>query len=310
MLGFDIVFDIAEGDSFTDIYGTKRFEKILNSKRFFNFIGTKQVLLPQTIGPFVTPKHEERAFRVMQRIDKVISRDKKSFEYTSRFLPPEKIAETIDVAFYLPFKKLVFDPAYTHVGLNVSGLLWNGGYTKKNQFQLKSDYRELIESIMLYFSKMEKVRVHLVSHVISNSQPVEDDYAIALQINKKYPQTVLAPRFNTPIEAKSYIGGLEFFMGARMHACIAAFSTGVPVMPMAYSRKFNGLFCETLNYNWLADCVNETNDVILKHMESAFEKRSELKNYIKEVNDTIVSSRLKLLKEQLLKSLSHVGISR
>ena len=41
------------------------------------------------------------------------------------------------------------------------------------------------------------------------------------------PGTVLAPRFSTPSEAKTYIAGLDFFMGARMHACIAAFSSGV-----------------------------------------------------------------------------------
>jgi colanic acid/amylovoran biosynthesis protein len=27
-----------------------------------------------------------------------------------------------------------------------------------------------------------------------------------------------------------------------MHACIGAFSAGVPVMPVAYSRKFDGVF--------------------------------------------------------------------
>ena len=43
-----------------------------------------------------------------------------------------------------------------------------------------------------------------------------------------------------------------------MHACIAAFSSGVPVVPMAYSRKFAGLF-GTLGYMRTVDCttVNE-----------------------------------------------------
>src|SRR3546814_10027971 len=35
-----------------------------------------------------------------------------------------------------------------------------------------------------------------------------------------------------------------------MHACIAAFSSGTPVMPVAYSRKFSGLF-GTLGYDFL-----------------------------------------------------------
>ena len=45
---------------------------------------------------------------------------------------------------------------------------------------------------------------------------------------------------------------MDFVTGARMHACIAALSAGVAVVPLAYSRKFNGLL-ETLGYPHLAD---------------------------------------------------------
>jgi len=34
LLKADLIFDIAEGDSFTDLYGKQRFFKILNSKKF------------------------------------------------------------------------------------------------------------------------------------------------------------------------------------------------------------------------------------------------------------------------------------
>ena len=46
-------------------------------------------------------------------------------------------------------------------------------------------------------------------------------------------------------------------MGARMHACIAAFSSGVPVVPMAYSRKFEGLF-GSLGYDRTVDCTADS----------------------------------------------------
>lgn len=58
----------------------------------------------------------------------------------------------------------------------------------------------------------------------------------------EFPGSVLAPAFASPSEAKSYIAGMDFFMGARMHACITALLSGVPVVPMAYSLKFEGLF--------------------------------------------------------------------
>jgi len=45
---------------------------------------------------------------------------------------------------------------------------------------------------------------------------------------------------------------MDLFIGARMHSTIAAFSSGVPVIPIAYSRKFNGLY-DTLQYPYYID---------------------------------------------------------
>jgi polysaccharide pyruvyl transferase WcaK-like protein len=43
-------------------------------------------------------------------------------------------------------------------------------------------------------------------------------------------------------EMKGIIGQLEFFLGSRMHACIAAISQLIPCVGLAYSRKFAGVF--------------------------------------------------------------------
>jgi polysaccharide pyruvyl transferase WcaK-like protein len=61
---------------------------------------------------------------------------------------------------------------------------------------------------------------------------------------------IRVPDFPDPSEVKSYISGLDFLIAGRMHACIAAFSSGTPVVPVAYSRKFTGLF-GMLGYQWL-----------------------------------------------------------
>lgn len=310
ILNLDIVFDISEGDSFTDIYGKNRHRKFLNSKRFFNFLKTPQILLPQTIGPFTSKLHEKQAFRVMRKMEMVISRDKQSLDYTSKFLEKNKIQESIDVAFYMPFQKMRFDENKIHVGINVSGLLWNGGYTRKNQFKLKCGYNKLVENAINYFAGMENVCLHFISHVISKKKSVEDDYAVAEEFHQKISGSVLAPSFKSPIHAKSYISGLDFFFGSRMHACIAAFSSGVPVFPIAYSRKFNGLFSETLGYKWLGDCVNEDEDQIFAELVNSFHNRTKIKAEIDFVNQGFVKERLEKLKGQLLKSIRTVEINQ
>lgn len=60
-----------------------------------------------------------------------------------------------------------------------------------------------------------------------------------------------------------------------MHACIAALSSGVPVLPMAYSRKFKGLF-GTLGYDVLADFQTDDAASILEKFESALNDRAAL----------------------------------
>ena len=56
--------------------------------------------------------------------------------------------------------------------------------------------------------------------------------------------------YDSPMEAKGVIAQMDVFIGARMHATIAAFSSGVATIPFSYSRKFEGLYHD-LGYPYL-----------------------------------------------------------
>ena len=129
---------------------------------------------------------------------------------------------------------------------------------------------------------------------------VDEDTHVIGKLAEQYPRAVVSPAFRTPVEAKSYIAGMDFFTGARMHACIAAISSGVPVYPMAYSRKFNGLFGETLGYSSLGDLKTMDSDEIFSGLFAAFEKRNELKNEIEQICRRIVEPE----KEKMIDKLS------
>jgi polysaccharide pyruvyl transferase WcaK-like protein len=163
------------------------------------------------------------------------------------------------------------------IGINVSGLLMSGGYTRNNMFGLQMDYPQLMRDILQRFADHpDACEVHLVPHVISwHRGALEDDYAASVKLSEEFSFATVAPAFTSPSEAKSYIAGMDFFMGARMHACIAAFSSGVPVVPMAYSRKFAGLF-GALGYDETVDCTTQGADEILTRIFSAYERRAEL----------------------------------
>lgn len=302
----DMVLDIGQGDSFADIYGKKRFEMIDKIHKTARIFHKPYILLPQTIGPFSNHHVRKLANKSIAKAKYVMTRDKASYNYVTQNVQSQNnVAEYIDIAFFLPFNKKTFNSNYIHVGLNISALLWHGGYTKDNQLGLKADYKQIIRQVIDYFLSMPNVMLHLVPHVVNHNRNVENDYAVAFDLQKELNNNriILSPLFLSPVDAKDYISGLDFFMGSRMHATIAAFSSGVPVVPMAYSRKFNGLFIDTLQYKYMADLRQDSIERVLSIIKSSFEDRLEVKQLIQERLNSIVDEKKKNLYNDLSKLL-------
>lgn len=306
----DIIFDIAAGDSFTDIYGTARFLKMLAVQNLVLLSGRPLVLSPQTIGPFERPWVRRLALHVLRRARGVVTRDQLSTAYAQEIGFTGDIVEAADVALRLPF----YPRAETNcqdrvkVGINVSGLLFNGGYTRDNMFGLKSDYQSLVRQAITYFLQKGNIEVHLVSHVVSPSNPVENDHLACKILAEQFPCVLVTEPFRDPISAKSFIASMDFFVGARMHACIAALSGGVPVLPMAYSRKFAGVF-GTLGYDLIADCRAETQTQIMDKLDYAFAHREQLGAKVAEALAEGLA-RLKVYEEQLVEYLGETSRSQ
>ncbi len=272
----DMVMDISGGDSFADIYGY-RILKMIAAQNLAMFAGRPLVLSPQTIGPFEKPLVRRLALNSMRRAAIVATRDDPSTRFAREMGFAGETIEASDVAFRMTYDPPPPRPAGgpIRVGLNVSGLLINGGYTQDNMFGLTVDYPKLVREIIAYFTGLDGVETHMVGHVLSQSQAVEDDREAGLTLAREFPGVQVAPTFKTPMEAKSYIAGMDYFVGARMHACVAALTTGVPVMPMAYSRKFAGLF-GTIGYPHWADCKADDDATVLGKVRTGFENRAAL----------------------------------
>ena len=297
----DFILDIGQGDSFADIYGKRRFDWIFSQYRLGMKYKKPYCILPQTIGPFKDASIRTQACKGISYAKCVMARDKQSYDYVKELLPDKSVTEIIDVAFFMPFNRKEFNKDFIHVGLNVSALLWHGGYTRDNQFGLNVDYPSVIRSIIDYFLKQANVKVHLIPHVVGSERHVEYDYAVSFDLVEEYnrPDLILSPLFLDPISAKNYIAGMDFFMGARMHSTIAAFSSEVPVYPMAYSRKFNGLFIDTLQYPYMADMKVQSETEILAGIKQCYEQREKLKELEHNRMQTTVEERRKLMEERL-----------
>jgi colanic acid/amylovoran biosynthesis protein len=272
----DLILDVGEGDSFSDIYGFKRLLFLCLSKKAASSRGGALVLSPQTLGPFASKLNEKLAVWSLSDATKVFARDPISMAWAVGVLPQHRVSEAIDMAFCLPFDRIQKTPTATvRIGINVSGLLYFGGYGGGNSLGLSLDFKDLTHRLVSWALTIPQAEVWLIPHVMSRDIPEEDDTTASLEVQKRYPQVKIAGPFAGPSEAKTFMSGLDFFTGGRMHACIGAFSSGVPTVPLAYSRKFNGLF-RSLEYPVLADCRAMKLEEAFEVVVDAFNRREEI----------------------------------
>lgn len=286
VLRADAVVDIGAGDSFADIYGPGRLRRLFAMKFLTHLARRPLVVAPQTIGPFTRPMSSRLARLTLNLSALVATRDPMSTAAVRDLGVTRPVVEASDVAMLLPYDPPgPRQPGPLRVGLNLSGLLMHGGYGGGNDYGLSLDYPALMRDLVALFHS-RGAEVVLVPHVIVKSGPMvkEDDTRASQKLAAEVPGLTLAPDFATPSEAKSFIAGLDFFMGARMHACIAALSSGVPVMPMAYSRKFAGLF-GALGYGHTLDLRSLSAQDILTATATALDRLPELAAEARQAGD-------------------------
>lgn len=296
----DYIFDFTGGDSFSDIYGKKRFYVLSLIKLFALKSHSPLILGPQTIGPFYSEGVKSLATKIIKDSSAVYARDAISRDYAEN-ISSRSVVLTTDVAFSLPYVKAPKeDDGLIWVGFNPSGLLWEGGYNRSNQFGLKTDYREYCFSTLATLVREEKYKIFLIPHVgTQKDERQENDYNVCLELRQAFPSCVIAEGIKNPIDAKNIISKMDVFVGARMHATIASFSSRVATIPFSYSRKFEGLY-DDLKYDYVIDAKKlDTEDAVTKTIE--FIKSNKELQHMVELSMVEVEKKQSVFMEDLVK---------
>lgn len=267
----DIIGDVRGGDSFSDIYGMRRFFIGFLSALSVLFIKGKMVQFPQTFGPYKSWSARIMARYILKKSSVIMARDVNSKKNAEDLIgTPKKIWLSPDVAFSLEamkpkdidmFPPLTGEEMTSVVGININGLIYNGGYTRKNMFGLKIDYPEFVLSIVISLLREHSGELWMVPHTYAPPDSVESDTDACHKIRNALPKALkrrvrIVCREYNQHELKGIIGKCDFFVGSRMHACIAALSQGVPCVGVAYSMKFEGVFESVGMKEWVVDCRN------------------------------------------------------
>lgn len=183
-----------------------------------------------------------------------------------------------DVAFQLDTTELplpeLFEKNNT-VGINVSPLILereeNEGITLKN-------YVNLISGIL----ENTNMKVALIPHVCWEKN---DDRKPLNVLYEKFRNTrrVIMIKEHNCIEQKGFIARCRFFVGARTHATIAAYSSYVPTLVVGYSVKAKGIAKDLFGTyeNYVLPVQNLKNeDDLWNGFLWMLEREEEIKNHL------------------------------
>lgn len=263
ILRADAVLDISGGDSFTDLYGPRRFSRVVLIMKIVLECGVPLILLPQTYGPFSSDRARRIAASIVRRAAMAWARDYRSFcvlrELLGDVFDEDRHRCGVDVAFLLeartparplpqPIRSwLALRRRSPVVGFNVSGLIFNDAVVAANRYGLRADYRQIVVGFLRQLLAKSDASVLLIPHVLTPPGHYESDCAAcdtvlsALGPDNRSRVAVLPPIYDE-CEVKWVITQMDWFCGTRMHSTIAALSSGVPTAAIAYSVKTRGVF--------------------------------------------------------------------
>jgi colanic acid/amylovoran biosynthesis protein len=295
-----MVGDIRGGDSFSDIYGMRRF--VIASLEAFSaqLVARKFVHFPQTYGPFKSRFAKLVAKHLLGKSVLVMARDHSSAKVAESLLgSAKKLLICPDVAFALPavapplietFPKSDGVIGKGTIGLNINGLMYNGGYDRSNMFHLDLDYPKFVQDLIARLLAESDYDILLVPHTYARRGDVESDNAACEDVRDSLDSSsarrvsLISGEYDQH-EIKSIIAHCDFFIGSRMHSCIAALSQGIPCVGVAYSFKFEGVFESVGMRDWVIDGRCNTHQAAVEKAVELYRKREEIRNELGKAGD-------------------------
>lgn len=263
---------ILGGDDFSEYYPLFglliEYIKILS----LNVYGLKVYLIGQTIGPFSSWRNPISKYVLSKT--KIITRDKRNYEYLTNNLRLKGVNHSKDLAFLdLPnqYPKKRTKDNNTPITIVPSGI-WKSYYGDRSVYI--NNWISLIENLSVDHD------IILLAHVLtthsSDALVIEDIYSSLSEGCKR--KVTLKTHLMLPSEAREIINNSRLVITGRMHAAVSAFQVNVPAISISYSVKYKGVIGEL-----------GREDLIVEGNEESLWKNGELYNKIKSKVDYVIS---------------------
>lgn len=192
------------------------------------------VIWGASVGPFTKPGSMDLAKRGLDAVSLVTARENATVDYLASLGYADKVIRVYDSAFVLdktPIELPAFKRDAEIVGFNISPIYYK--YTNLSQEQVLEIATKFVNQISQTYN------VLLIPHVVyPNSN--NNDFAYMSKIASGENVKILDKELNC-MQIKFAISKCNYFVGARTHATIAAFSQNIPTLSLAYSLKADGI---------------------------------------------------------------------
>ena len=208
------------------------------------------ILVGESLGYYKNPINKMISKYIFEGVELILVRENLSREYLLNLgIDAKKVYVTADPAFILPpapisrieeILKLENIPhlSNTVVGVNPSSLISN--YLEGAETSEECYIKTMVDAID-HLTEIHEADVILIPHVY---QQGNDDRVIARKIMAKVSNSKKVFQIKeeySAAELKGLIGLCDIFIGARMHATIAATSLCIPTIGIAYSGNVSDL---------------------------------------------------------------------
>lgn len=254
-------------------------------------LGKPVVLWGASVGPFEREPHFLPVIRRhLARMAFIAARESVTVEYLTKLGLGNNVIHVADPAFVLtpePVDTTPFwpeDPGEGILGLNVSPLLLRYRPAGEPEGRLLDE----VASFIRYAVVERKLGVLLVPHVIPHDGAAKNnDAALMAQLLPRLGDLnnhvrLMDERLNAS-QIKHVISQCRFFIGARTHSTIAALSSGVPTISIAYSVKAKGINRDLFSHiRYVLDTPDVSRATLTERLIQLREEENALRPILKE----------------------------
>ncbi len=291
----DIVLLANGGDCFSDTTSKSLVKYVLTFMQYIimSMLNKPYIFLPQTVTPFKRQLSEHLAKFVLNKSTLIMARENETAKYLETIgIDKRKIFLIPDMAFVMDpcslehinkiLKEESVEENQNVIGITLRDIVKDGNLDKLTYEKYVDNMRKMIDYLIRHFD----ATVLLIPHIgIDHSKREINDVLNGIK-NKNRIYCINRHEYATE-ELKGIIGRCDLFIGAYMHANIAALSMCVPTVGLGYSYKFQGIFEMMDQKKYVLNHKNLTYEELISKVEDAWNNREKIRKELETITPEI-----------------------